>query len=60
MTKAAAFRQADVTRTLKSVAAAGVQVAKVVIHPGSGCIEIIMGTPAANQGGANEWDEVLK
>ena len=60
MTKAAAFRQADLTRAVKAVQAAGTRVAKVVLDP-SGSIVLFMGTestPDSNE--PNEWDEVFR
>jgi hypothetical protein len=54
------FRQQDVTRAVKAVAAAGVHIAKVEIDK-SGKITIITAdAPAALDAGkeANEWDHV--
>jgi hypothetical protein len=54
------FRQQDVTRAVKAVAAAGVHIAKVEIDK-SGKITIITAdAPAAPDAGkeANEWDHV--
>lgn len=54
------FRQADVTRAVKAVAAAGVNIARVEIDK-AGKIVIVTGSasPALGNGGeANEWDRV--
>lgn len=62
MTARAAFRQADVTRALRGVAAAGVSGATIRLRPG-GEIVIQVGS-AANEAGdvgePNEWDEVYE
>ena len=55
------FRQGDVTRAVKAVVAAGVDVREVVVDS-SGQIRVIAGKPdAANLpqvGEANEWDRI--
>jgi hypothetical protein len=56
------FRQQDVTRAIKAVAAAGLAVAGVKISA-KGEIEVVIGTPAAQDSDAsrreeNEWDRV--
>jgi hypothetical protein len=56
----ALFRQRDLTKTLKAVAAARVDVVRVEIDR-TGKIVIIMGKPVETAGGAgtvNEWDDV--
>ncbi len=59
MTARAAFKQADVTRALRGVAAAGLQVAKVVVEP-SGQIVILTGAnDGAEKAERNPWDEVF-
>lgn len=53
------FRQADVTRAVKAVVAAGVEVARVEVDK-DGRISVVAGKPASDQGGGgNEWDSVL-
>ena len=55
-----AFRQQDLTKALKAATAAGLRVAgfKVDVHTGK--IEIVIGTPEAQDSGqvreVNEWD----
>ena len=51
------FRQADLTRALKGVAAAGLRVSKVDIDV-DGNISIVIGGKAV--AGVNDWDEVLE
>jgi hypothetical protein len=51
------FKQGDVTKAVKAVAAAGVQVARVTIDR-SGKITVETGKPMESDSG-NEWDEVL-
>jgi hypothetical protein len=61
MTRApATFRQQDVTRAVKAVAAAGVHIARIEIDK-SGKIVIITADPTEQPGErmeANEWDRV--
>jgi hypothetical protein len=53
------FRQADVTRAMKAVKAAGVAVARIEVEP-SGKVIIVAGQPAEGVMPAeNEWDVVL-
>jgi hypothetical protein len=60
MTRPAAFHQADLTRLLKSAAAAGLQVVRMELEPNR-VVVLAAGDPAALQeaGETNEWDQVL-
>lgn len=51
------FRQRDVTRAVKAVLAAGVEIARVEVDR-TGKIVIMAGKPAADTE-RNEWDEVF-
>jgi hypothetical protein len=56
-----AFRQADVTKTVKAVIAAGLRVVGVKVG-GDGKIEVVTAgeNTAAPGTGSNEWDEGLR
>jgi hypothetical protein len=55
------FRQRDVTKAVKAVAAAGVDIARVEIDS-TGKIAIIAGSASSKESeqgrGANEWDRI--
>jgi hypothetical protein len=54
------FKQTDVTRAVKAVVAAGVEVARVEVEK-DGRIVVIAGKPESNRGesrGGNEWDRL--
>jgi hypothetical protein len=55
------FRQQDVTRAVKAVAAAGVGIARVEVDR-AGKITIALGAEPPGEGGKgpNEWDTVLR
>jgi hypothetical protein len=52
------FRQRDVTKAVKAVAAAGCEVARAEIEPGTGKIVVVVGKPTDDEKGGNEWDRV--
>jgi|HubBroStandDraft_6_1064221.scaffolds.fasta_scaffold2399177_2 hypothetical protein len=56
---ACTFRQSDVTKAVKGVVAAGVEVARVEVDR-DGRIVVVAGKPALAQAmaGENEWDQV--
>ena len=58
MARAAAFRQADLTRALKAAADAGLTVAGYEIEP-SGKIAVLTARAPITPSKSNEWDEVL-
>lgn len=58
MTRAASFKQADVAKVLRAAASAGLTVSRVEIDQ-SGKIVAMFGAASADDGGGNEWDEVL-
>jgi hypothetical protein len=51
------FRQQDVTRAIKAVAAAGVSIARVEIDK-AGKIVIVTASDAWPDDGGNEWDRI--
>jgi hypothetical protein len=53
------FKQADVTRAVRAVTAAGVEVREVMVDA-SGAIRVIVGKPTAVPDGINEWDAVYE
>jgi hypothetical protein len=53
-----AFKQIDVTRTLRAVSAAGQQVQRVEIEPATGKIVVFVGKPGEQLRESNEWDRV--
>lgn len=58
MASAARFKQADLTRAVRGVEAAGVRVGRIEIDP-NGKI-VILSEKTGKPGAANEWDEVLQ
>ncbi|OYY70351.1 hypothetical protein [Sphingomonas sp. 28-63-12] len=57
-TRPASFRQSDLTRAVKGVAAAGVRVGRVEIDP-NGKI-IVMAETLLQATSSGSWDEVLR
>ena len=57
--KRASFTQRDVTRAVKAVQAAGLEVGMVRVDPTTGEIVVVPGTPPAvsSYDEPNEWDE---
>ena len=55
--KRCVFRERDVTRAVKAVSKAGVEVARVEIDK-DGKIIVFVGKPGESAKQANEWDEV--
>jgi hypothetical protein len=53
------FRQQDVTRAVKAVAAAGVGIARVEVDRAGKITIIALGAEPPGEG-ANEWDTVLR
>jgi hypothetical protein len=52
------FKQNDVTRAVKAVVAAGVEVARVEVDK-DGRIVVVAGKPVPDEGrGGNEWDRI--
>ena len=60
MTARAAFKQADVTRLVRGVAAAGVPITKIVAEPGGNIVILTGANDEADEAGErNPWDEVF-
>ena len=59
--RSSTFRQRDVTRAVKAVAAAGVGIARIEIDKAGKITIIALGVEACRDGlrGTNEWDTVL-
>jgi hypothetical protein len=51
-----AFRETDVTRAVRAVKKAGVEIVRVEIENGK--IVVVTGRPATTDTTSNEWDEV--
>lgn len=52
------FKKNDVTKAVKAVVAAGVEVARVEVDK-DGRIVVVAGKPASEKGkGGNEWDRI--
>ncbi len=58
VTRAAAFKQSDVTRALKGARAGGLAVSRVEIDP-NGKIVMLAATTARAAGDGNSWDDVV-
>jgi len=58
MRKRCTFRQSDVTRAVKAVVAAGVEVARVEVDK-DGRIVVVAGKPESNPA-SNPWDDAMK
>jgi hypothetical protein len=52
-----AFRQGDITKTVKAVIAAGLRVIGVRVSA-DGKIEVVTGDGGAVPSGGNEWDKI--
>lgn len=57
-TRAATFKQSDLTRAVRGVAAAGVRVGRVEIDP-NGKI-VVMAETVSAASASSSWDEVLR
>jgi hypothetical protein len=61
MRRACTFKQSDITRAVKGVVAAGVEVMRVEVDT-NGKIVVVAGKPATSDSGAlqesNEWDRI--
>jgi hypothetical protein len=54
------FRQGDLTRALKAVRAAGVEVARVEVDKEGRISVIVKDGRLTEDGGSNPWDQVIK
>jgi hypothetical protein len=54
------FRQGDVTRAVRAVAAAGVPIARVDVDPQTGTIRVVIGTPEAQDSTSDDLDRELQ
>jgi hypothetical protein len=54
--RSCSFRQRDVTKAVKAVAAAGCPIARAEIEPTTGKIIVVVGTPREMDSNPNEWD----
>lgn len=59
MSAPARFKQADVTKAMKGVAAAGFKPSGCKIDPATGAIIVMLGGASAKPATGNPWDEEL-
>ena len=53
------FKQRDVTKAVKAVTAAGIQIARVEVDK-DGRIVVVAGKPTSDSTSANPWDQVVE
>ena len=54
------FRQRDVTKVVRAVAAAGVDIARVDVDPENGAIRVVIGKPEAQDSPQGSLDRELE